>query len=201
MLKGKSISYVCEGAFSEGYDGRMPRYHYVAFSQTTSEATCTFMVPRIVEWVCLPPIGFSLYHITAVTTGVVLAAVLTTVVTATLVTPPVLTAVTTACHDGPSWRVVCQRLNSRTSGGYGVRLMLLLAGFLKLFIKLLGAAACSNWGCPARYIQVSHRYVFWATVSKTVRPMLSGRFPVMSVLYWCIVAKRLDGSRRNLACR
>ena len=50
----------------------------------------------------LPPIRFSLYHITAVTTGVVLAAVLATVVTATLVTPPVLTAVTTACHDGPS---------------------------------------------------------------------------------------------------
>jgi len=46
----------------------------------------------------------------------------------------------------------------------------------------------------------------WATVSKTVRPMLSDRClsvcPVLSVLSvlsclkrWCTVAKRLDGSR------
>ena len=45
---------------------------------------------------------------------------------------------------------------------------------------------------------------FWATVCKTVRPMLSDRRPVcLSVCLWrwCIVAKRLDGSRWNLACR
>ena len=47
---------------------------------------------------------------------------------------------------------------------------------------------------------------FWATVCKTVRPMLSDRCPgclsVLSCLWrWCTVAKRLDGSRWNLACR
>jgi len=41
---------------------------------------------------------------------------------------------------------------------------------------------------------------FWATVCKTVRPMLSGRCPVcLSCL--CTVPKRLDGSRWNLVCR
>jgi len=47
---------------------------------------------------------------------------------------------------------------------------------------------------------------FGATVCKTVRPMLSD--PCLSVLSvlsclwcWCIVAKWLDGSRWNLACR
>jgi len=51
---------------------------------------------------------------------------------------------------------------------------------------------------------------FWATVYKTVRPMLSVHClsclsvcPVLSVSLWrsCTVAKRLDGSRLNLACR
>jgi len=47
---------------------------------------------------------------------------------------------------------------------------------------------------------------FWATVCKTVRPMLSDSclsYPCcLSCLWrWCIVAKRLDGSRWNLACR
>jgi len=46
---------------------------------------------------------------------------------------------------------------------------------------------------------------FWATVCKTVRRMLSDRClscPVLACLWrWCIVAKRLDGSRWNLACR
>jgi len=51
---------------------------------------------------------------------------------------------------------------------------------------------------------------FWATVCKTVRPMLSVHCvsclscPVcLSVCLWrsCTVAKRLDGSRRNVACR
>ena len=48
---------------------------------------------------------------------------------------------------------------------------------------------------------------FWATVSKTVRPMLSVRClsclsVCLSVCLWrsCTVAKRLDRSRRNLAC-
>ena len=40
-------------------------------------------------------------------------------------------------------------------------------------------------------------YRFWATVSKTVHPMLSDR--CLSCLWrWCIVAKRLDGSRCHL---
>ena len=47
---------------------------------------------------------------------------------------------------------------------------------------------------------------FWATVCKTVRPMLSDRcLAVLSCLYclwlWCTVSKRLDGSRFHLACR
>jgi len=50
---------------------------------------------------------------------------------------------------------------------------------------------------------------FWATVSKTVRIMLlNRRLSYPSVLYcsvclwrWCIVAKRLDGPRWNLARR
>jgi len=48
---------------------------------------------------------------------------------------------------------------------------------------------------------------FWTTVSKTVRPMLSDCCPVCvsclpaSLWRWCIVAKRLDGSRWNLARR
>jgi len=48
---------------------------------------------------------------------------------------------------------------------------------------------------------------FWATGCKTVRPMLSDRSPVcLSVCLSCLwrsctVAKRLDGSRWNLACR
>jgi len=41
---------------------------------------------------------------------------------------------------------------------------------------------------------------FWVTVCKTVRPMLSLRCPVC-LWRWCTVAKRLDGSRWNLACR
>ena len=53
---------------------------------------------------------------------------------------------------------------------------------------------------------------FWATVCR-VRPMLSDRSlsclsvclscPILSVCLqrWCIVAKRLDGSRWNLVCR
>jgi len=41
---------------------------------------------------------------------------------------------------------------------------------------------------------------FWATVCKTVRPTLSDR--CLSCLWrWSIVAKWLDGSRLNLACR
>jgi len=45
--------------------------------------------------------------------------------------------------------------------------------------------------------------VFWATVCKTVRRMLSDPLSVLSVCLWhsCTVAKRLDGSRWNLACR
>jgi len=51
--------------------------------------------------------------------------------------------------------------------------------------------------------------VFWATVCKTVRPMLSDRCPVCLIVLSCLsvtfvhctVDKRLDGSRRNLACR
>ena len=45
---------------------------------------------------------------------------------------------------------------------------------------------------------------FWATVCKTVRPMLSDRcLSVCPVCLWrsCTVAKRLDGSTWNLACR
>ena len=44
---------------------------------------------------------------------------------------------------------------------------------------------------------------FWATVCKTVRPMLSDHCPVCPVRLWhsWTVAKRLDGSRWNLACR
>ena len=44
---------------------------------------------------------------------------------------------------------------------------------------------------------------FWVTVCKTVRPMLSvGCLSVLSCLSRsCTEAKRLDGSRRNLACR
>jgi len=44
--------------------------------------------------------------------------------------------------------------------------------------------------------------IFWATVYKTARPMLSVRcLSVLSVCLWrwCIVTKRLDGSRWNLA--
>jgi len=43
---------------------------------------------------------------------------------------------------------------------------------------------------------------FWATVCKTVRPMLSVRcLSCLCVCLWrsCTVAKRLDGSRWNLA--
>jgi len=41
---------------------------------------------------------------------------------------------------------------------------------------------------------------FGATVCKTVRPMLPDC--CLSCLWrWCIVAKRLHGSRWNLACR
>jgi len=48
--------------------------------------------------------------------------------------------------------------------------------------------------------------IFGATVCTTVRPMLSDRcMSVLSVCLWCwcklIVAKRLDGSRWNLAWR
>jgi len=50
---------------------------------------------------------------------------------------------------------------------------------------------------------------FWATVCKTVGPMLSDRcLSVLSCLSvsdflwcWCIVVKRLDGSKWNLARR
>ena len=45
---------------------------------------------------------------------------------------------------------------------------------------------------------LSH-WCVWATVCKTVRPMLSDHCPVLScpvcLQRWCIVAKRLDGSR------
>jgi len=41
---------------------------------------------------------------------------------------------------------------------------------------------------------------FWATVCKMVYPMLSDHCPVCR-WRWCIVAKRLDGSRSNLAWR
>jgi len=44
-------------------------------------------------------------------------------------------------------------------------------------------------------------YSFWATVYKTVRPMLSDRCLSVCLWRWCIVAKRLDGSRWNLARR
>ena len=50
--------------------------------------------------------------------------------------------------------------------------------------------------CPFK-IQDVVQHNFWATVCKTVRPMLSDR--CLSVWRWCIVAKRLDGSRWNLA--
>ena len=50
---------------------------------------------------------------------------------------------------------------------------------------------------PILQIQLSHRFVFWATVCKTVRPILSDRClsVCLSVCLWrwCIVAKRLDG--------
>jgi len=50
------------------------------------------------------------------------------------------------------------------------------------------------WGlCPQ---MLKH---FWATVYKTVHPMLSDRCPVCLSVTWYIVAKRLDGSRRNFA--
>jgi len=44
---------------------------------------------------------------------------------------------------------------------------------------------------------------FWATICKVVHPMLSDHCPVrLSCLWhWCIVAKRLDGSRQNLVRR
>jgi len=42
--------------------------------------------------------------------------------------------------------------------------------------------------------------ITWATVCKTVRPMLSDRC-LSCLWHWCIVAKRLDGSRWNLAHR
>ena len=44
---------------------------------------------------------------------------------------------------------------------------------------------------------------FWETICKMVGPMLSDRcLSVLSCLWcWCTVAKRLDGSRWNLACR
>jgi len=42
---------------------------------------------------------------------------------------------------------------------------------------------------------------FWATVCKTVRPMLSARCLSVCLWRWCIVAKLLDGSRWNLARR
>jgi len=41
---------------------------------------------------------------------------------------------------------------------------------------------------------------FWATVCRTVCPVLSDHCPVC-LWHWCTVAKRLDGSRWNLACR
>jgi len=62
-----------------------------------------------------------------------------------------------------------------------------------------------------KYNQNRNFCPFWATVCKTVRPMLSDRCPVcLSVclsclsclsclLCWCIVAKRVDGSRWKLA--
>jgi len=56
--------------------------------------------------------------------------------------------------------------------------------------------------------QAAETVSFWATVCKTVRPTLSHCClscpvcPVLSCLWrWCIVAKRLDGPRWNLACR
>jgi len=49
------------------------------------------------------------------------------------------------------------------------------------------------------------QFIFWATVCKTVRPMLSDCRPVLSVLSclwrWCNVATRFDRSRWNLTCR
>ena len=45
-------------------------------------------------------------------------------------------------------------------------------------------------------------YSFWATVCKTVRPVLSDHclsVCLVCLWCWCIVAKRMDGSRWNLA--
>ena len=54
---------------------------------------------------------------------------------------------------------------------------------------------------------VRHHYsigtvIYWATVYKMVRPMLSDHCPSLSCLWrWWIAAKRLNGSRWNLASR
>jgi len=47
---------------------------------------------------------------------------------------------------------------------------------------------------------VSYAYSFWATVCITVRPLLSDRC-LSCLRRWCIVAKRLDGSRCHLVRR
>jgi len=68
------------------------------------------------------------------------------------------------------------------------------------------------WGIWAPPDTITHWHLdrlscFWATVCKTVRPMLSDRCPVcasvcLSCLWrWCTGAKRLDGSRWNFARR
>jgi len=70
-------------------------------------------------------------------------------------------------------------------------------------------AALRGWNVPTStlllclFVVFDRNYCtfgFWATVCKTVRPMLSDR--CLSCLWrWCIVAKRLHGSRCHLVWR
>jgi len=53
---------------------------------------------------------------------------------------------------------------------------------------------------PGSSYNQSDLWDFWATICKMVQPMLSDRC-LSCLWHWCIVAKRLVGSRRNLACR
>jgi len=53
---------------------------------------------------------------------------------------------------------------------------------------------------PMPWCKINLQTGFWVTICKMVHPMLSDR--CLSCLWrWCIVAKWLDGSRRNLAHR
>jgi len=74
-------------------------------------------------------------------------------------------------------------------------------------IKVRGEVCCVRLPCyilDIVYIITQSQACFWATVCYR-SPYAIGPFSVLSCLSslwcWCIVAKRFDGSRWNLACR